>query len=83
MASADRILVARRPNLRPNILVASDGSGDYSLIGEARKMAPNRSRTRFVIKIKAGVYNETSNTYGEDRHQAYRRWIDQNHNHRV
>ncbi|XP_050216250.1 pectinesterase 3-like isoform X2 [Mercurialis annua] len=48
-------------NIRPNIVVARDGSGNCSLIGEAIKMAPNGSRHRFVIKIKAGVYNETEN----------------------
>ncbi|XP_050215877.1 pectinesterase-like [Mercurialis annua] len=48
-------------NIRPNIVVARDGSGNCSLIGEAIEMAPNGSRHRFVIKIKAGVYNETVN----------------------
>ncbi|KAF2287082.1 hypothetical protein GH714_038058 [Hevea brasiliensis] len=59
MTSSDRILMERRRNMRPNITVASDGSGDYRLISEAIKMAPKRSRHRFVIKIKAGVYDET------------------------
>ncbi|XP_074284424.1 pectinesterase-like [Silene latifolia] len=44
--------------IKPNVVVASDRSGDYLTVGEAIKMAPNMSMTRYVIKIKAGVYVE-------------------------
>ncbi|KAL6331310.1 hypothetical protein AAG906_009738 [Vitis piasezkii] len=44
--------------IKPDIVVASDGSGHFSTIGEAISTAPNKSSNRFVIKIKAGVYKE-------------------------
>ncbi|KAL6274337.1 hypothetical protein ACE6H2_025029 [Prunus campanulata] len=59
MLPGDRNLMQREPTMKADIVVAADGSGDYETIGEALKMAPNMSRTRFLIKIKAGVYNET------------------------
>lgn len=61
MLPSDRNLKQREPTMKADIVVAADGSGDYETIGEALKMAPNmsRSRSRFVIKIKTGVYKET------------------------
>lgn len=59
MKLIDRNLMQKRRNKLPNVVVANDGSGDYETIGEALKMAPNRSKKRFVIKIKAGIYKET------------------------
>ncbi|XP_057535932.1 pectinesterase-like [Amaranthus tricolor] len=41
-----------------DLVVAKDGSGNFSSIEEAVSAAPNRSRTRFVIYIKSGVYFE-------------------------
>lgn len=45
-------------DLRPNVTVASDGSGKYRMIGEAIGMAPNMSKNTYIIKIKAGIYKE-------------------------
>ncbi|GAV70963.1 Pectinesterase domain-containing protein/PMEI domain-containing protein [Cephalotus follicularis] len=59
MTTNDRNLIHKEPNVKPDIIVASDGSRDYRVIEEAVKMAPNNSMNRFVIKIKAGVYNES------------------------
>lgn len=42
----------------PDVVVATDGTGNYMMISEAVDMAPNNSLARYVIKIKAGVYNE-------------------------
>eukprot|EP00253_Pinus_taeda_P029583 PITA_29583 len=42
-----------------NVVVAQDGSGNYRTIGQAVKAAPQQSSTRYVIYIKAGVYQET------------------------
>lgn len=58
MTPGERNLMQKTPNMMPNIIVANDGSGDYETIGEALEMAPNRSKKRFVIKIKAGIYIE-------------------------
>ncbi|WCJ42857.1 Plant invertase/pectin methylesterase inhibitor superfamily [Euphorbia peplus] len=59
MTSGDRILMERKGKVKANFTVSGDGSGDFRLISEAVKMVPKRSKNRFVIKINAGVYNET------------------------
>ncbi|XP_024980789.1 pectinesterase-like [Cynara cardunculus var. scolymus] len=41
-----------------DLVVAKDGSGNFTTIGEALSVAPNKSTTRFVIYIKAGAYYE-------------------------
>ncbi|KAJ0927790.1 putative pectinesterase [Helianthus annuus] len=41
-----------------DLVVAKDGSGNFTTIGEALNAAPNSSATRFVIYIKAGAYYE-------------------------
>ncbi|KAJ9543061.1 hypothetical protein OSB04_022768 [Centaurea solstitialis] len=41
-----------------DLVVAKDGSGDFTTIGEALSAAPNGSTTRFVIYIKSGAYYE-------------------------
>lgn len=42
----------------PNVVVAADGSGDYKTVSAAVAAAPDNSKTRYIIKIKAGVYRE-------------------------
>ncbi|KAM0909780.1 hypothetical protein ACQ4PT_014600 [Festuca glaucescens] len=39
-------------------VVAKDGSGNFTTVGEAVAAAPNNSATRYVIHIKAGGYFE-------------------------
>ncbi|RRT62445.1 hypothetical protein B296_00040441 [Ensete ventricosum] len=39
-------------------VVAGDGTGDYSTVGEAVAAAPSKSQKRYVIRIKAGTYAE-------------------------
>ncbi|XP_004290811.1 PREDICTED: pectinesterase-like [Fragaria vesca subsp. vesca] len=41
-----------------DLLVAKDGSGNFTTITDAVAAAPNSSATRFVIYIKAGAYFE-------------------------
>nr|CAB3469854.1 unnamed protein product [Digitaria exilis] len=38
--------------------VAKDGTGRFGTVGEAVAAAPNNSRTRTVIRVKAGTYEE-------------------------
>lgn len=45
--------------LKPDVVVAKDGSGKYKTINEALKDIPkNNAQKTFVIYIKEGVYNE-------------------------
>ncbi|CAN6164780.1 unnamed protein product [Urochloa humidicola] len=40
------------------ITVAKDGTGSFRTVGEAVAAAPNNSRARTVIRVKAGTYEE-------------------------
>jgi pectinesterase len=42
----------------PNVVVAADGSGNYTTISDAVAHAPRNSPNRYVIHIKAGFYKE-------------------------
>lgn len=44
--------------ITPDVVVAADGSGNYTTVSEAVAEAPQKSNKRYVIKIKAGVYRE-------------------------
>ncbi|KAM7463211.1 hypothetical protein LguiA_031332 [Lonicera macranthoides] len=58
--SVDRKLLASNNNagLTPNAVVAKDGSGQYSTIGAALAAYPKSNKGRYVIYIKAGIYQE-------------------------
>ncbi|KAH1105915.1 hypothetical protein J1N35_009683 [Gossypium stocksii] len=45
-------------NLKPDLIVAQDGSGDCKTLNEAKQRIPLRSTKPFVIYVKAGVYVE-------------------------
>ena len=57
LSAADRRLL-QSSSVTPNVVVAADGSGDFKTVSEAVKAAPDNSKTRYVIRIKAGVYRE-------------------------
>ncbi|CAI5487716.1 unnamed protein product [Closterium sp. Naga37s-1] len=44
--------------LMPNLVVAQDGSGDFTTIQDALLAAPKKPKGRFVILVMPGVYNE-------------------------
>ncbi|KAF9594832.1 hypothetical protein IFM89_034815 [Coptis chinensis] len=53
-----RLLAASPANIRPNVIVAQDGSGKYRTINEALKEVPLKNMKTFIIYIKAGIYKE-------------------------
>ncbi|MBA0829142.1 hypothetical protein Goarm_013762 [Gossypium armourianum] len=59
-SAKDRHLLAKidNNNLKPNVVVAKDGSGQFKTIAAALAAAPKNSNVRYVIYIKAGIYNE-------------------------
>ncbi|KAL8160912.1 hypothetical protein V2J09_012401 [Rumex salicifolius] len=63
MSARERMMLNRfgyrkPPQIRPNLVVAKDGTGHCRSIREAIEMAPSFSKIRFLIKIKSGVYEE-------------------------
>ncbi|KAF9685364.1 hypothetical protein SADUNF_Sadunf03G0046900 [Salix dunnii] len=51
-----RLLQASNPT--PDVTVAGDGTGDVRTLLEAVRKIPTKSKTRFVIYVKAGEYKE-------------------------
>ncbi|KAK3016356.1 hypothetical protein RJ639_005740, partial [Escallonia herrerae] len=52
------LLQANSGTIKPDVVVAQDGTGKYKTINEALKEAPVKGTKPFVIHIKAGVYAE-------------------------
>ncbi|KAL1538046.1 Pectinesterase/pectinesterase inhibitor U1 [Salvia divinorum] len=57
LSAGDRRLL-QSSSVTPDAVVTADGSGDYKTVAEAVEAAPEKSKTRYVIRIKAGVYKE-------------------------
>ncbi|KAG5620290.1 hypothetical protein H5410_005508 [Solanum commersonii] len=59
-SSNDRKLLQKssETKIKVNVVVAKDGSGKYKSIKAALKAAPEKSKKRFVIYVKKGVYKE-------------------------
>ncbi|XP_030471477.1 pectinesterase-like [Syzygium oleosum] len=59
-SAADRKLLAKVDNgrIQPNAVVAKDGSGRFRTIAAALAAYPKGHRGRYVIYVKAGVYDE-------------------------
>ncbi|OIW12976.1 hypothetical protein TanjilG_15425 [Lupinus angustifolius] len=53
-----KLLKASVNDIKFDVVVAKDGSGNFTTIREALDVTPNYSTTRFVIHIKAGAYFE-------------------------
>ncbi|KAG6486179.1 probable pectinesterase/pectinesterase inhibitor 21 [Zingiber officinale] len=59
VSSGNRRLLQLSPaELKPDVTVAQDGSGDFKTIGEAILHVPKKSYKKVVIYIKEGVYRE-------------------------
>jgi len=52
------ILAIEPVTIGKTVTVAADGSGDYKTVQEAVNAAPNKSATLYVIRIKAGKYED-------------------------
>ncbi|KAL7607098.1 hypothetical protein Lser_V15G17800 [Lactuca serriola] len=57
LSTGDRRLL-QSGTVKANVVVAADGSGNYKTVAAAVAAAPSKSKTRYVIRIKAGVYRE-------------------------
>ncbi|KAA8545197.1 hypothetical protein F0562_019914 [Nyssa sinensis] len=53
-----RLLTARPHEIKPDLIIAKDGSGKYKTINEALEDIPKKNDKTFVIYIKEGVYEE-------------------------
>lgn len=58
LGAHDRRVLVEEVDPDPNVTVARDGSGNYTTIQAAVDAAPMNSSVRYVIRIKAGVYDE-------------------------
>lgn len=68
MKPGDRRLLqsSSSPASQANVVVAKDGSGKYTTVNAAVSAAPKSSSARYVIYVKAGVYNEQVNIKGKN-----------------
>ncbi|KAG2243665.1 hypothetical protein Bca4012_014904 [Brassica carinata] len=55
---ARRLLTAPLSEVKPDMVVAQDGSGQYKTISEAMQNVPKNKNVTFVVHIKTGVYKE-------------------------
>ncbi|CAL0324596.1 unnamed protein product [Lupinus luteus] len=53
-----KLLISSYAASKANVVVAQDGSGNYKTVTEAINAAPRSSNQRYVIYVKAGIYNE-------------------------
>ncbi|KAJ7977737.1 Pectinesterase [Quillaja saponaria] len=56
-----KLLAANRGRIPPNAVVAKDGSGQFKTIGAALAAYPKNLNGRYVIYVKAGIYDEIVN----------------------
>ncbi|KAL9268502.1 Pectinesterase/pectinesterase inhibitor PPE8B-like protein [Drosera capensis] len=58
ITSKDRKLLQTTTTVVPEVVVALDGTGNYTRVMDAVSAAPDYGTKRFVIYVKKGVYNE-------------------------
>ncbi|CAH2044517.1 unnamed protein product [Thlaspi arvense] len=55
---ARRLMTAPLSEVKPDMVVAQDGSGQYKTITEALQNVPKKRNATFVLHIKEGIYKE-------------------------
>ncbi|XP_045796797.1 pectinesterase-like [Trifolium pratense] len=64
VSATDRKLLAKmqgkgwRSKVKPNVVVAKDGTGQFKTIMDAINSYPKGNKGRYIIYVKAGVYDE-------------------------
>lgn len=58
LKSNDRRLLLQVNGVAADVVVAADGSGNFTTVTDAIKAVPDYGSRRFVIYVKKGVYNE-------------------------
>ncbi|XP_058736834.1 pectinesterase-like [Vicia villosa] len=53
-----RLLESSGGDIKANVVVAKDGSGNFKTVAEAVASAPDKGKTRYVIYVKRGIYKE-------------------------
>ncbi|KAL4189706.1 hypothetical protein AMTRI_Chr08g166740 [Amborella trichopoda] len=53
-----RLLESKVSEIKADVVVAKDGSGNYKTVSEAVAAAPDKSKKRYVIYVKKGTYEE-------------------------
>ncbi|KAF8025941.1 hypothetical protein BT93_F2694, partial [Corymbia citriodora subsp. variegata] len=56
--SGDRKLLQQASGVAADLVVAQDGSGNFTRVGDAVEAVPDYGTRRFVIYVKKGVYRE-------------------------
>ncbi|KAJ8443782.1 hypothetical protein Cgig2_029687 [Carnegiea gigantea] len=56
--SDQKLLETSGRDVKADVTVAKDGSGNFTTVGEAVAAAPDKRGERFVIYVKEGVYDE-------------------------
>lgn len=66
-----RLLGTEKGKIKPQIVVAKDGSGQFKSINEALKHVPKKNENPFVIYIREGVYHEYVYVTKEMKHVVF------------